>query len=40
MIIKNNTNDYGNYYQTGLYVIMVGYGLIVITQIISAIKKE
>jgi len=35
-----NLNDYGNYYQTGLYVIMVGYGLIIIAQIISAIKKE
>jgi len=35
-----NMSNYGDFYQSGIYIILVGYGLILVAQIISAVRKE
>jgi phage shock protein PspC (stress-responsive transcriptional regulator) len=40
MFFAGLSEGYGEYYQSGTYMIIVGYVLIFIFQAISAIKKE
>ena len=35
-----NLGEMGEYYQSGVFVILVGYALIVVAQVISLVKKE
>jgi L-asparagine transporter-like permease len=35
-----NLSDYGDSYQSGVYIIMIGLGLIVLFQFISAVRRE